>query len=154
MFDLMHGLKPVYSEVCACKICGGEAPLYGVVDFHRACEIPNGAHLSLSGVPIYYRRCEHCGFLFTDAFNNWDMKQFQTHIYNNEYELVDPEYETKRPRENADCIVRYWGAIKERARILDYGGGNGMLSAMLRENGFQTAVTYDPMVRAFSGRPE
>jgi 2-polyprenyl-6-hydroxyphenyl methylase/3-demethylubiquinone-9 3-methyltransferase len=154
MLALMHSLKPTLSEFCACKICGGNAPLYGVVDFHRACDIAKGAQLSLSGVPIYYRRCEHCGFLFTDAFDNWDMQQFKTHIYNSEYELVDPDYETKRPRDNADFIARYWGAMKEQARILDYGGGNGTLSAALREYGFQTALTYDPMVPGFSSRPE
>lgn len=154
MFDLMHSLKPVSSETRVCKICGGEAPLYGVVDFHRACVIPHGTRLSLSGVPVYYRRCERCKFLFTDAFDDWSTNEFKTHIYNDEYKLVDPDYETKRPRDFADFIARYWGAIKEQARILDYGGGNGTLCAMLRENGFHTALTYDPMVTAFASRPE
>ena len=78
MFDLLHSLKPVSSDICACKICSGRAPLYGVVDFHRACDIAHGAQLPLSGVPIYYRRCEGCGFLYTDAFDNWDITQFKT----------------------------------------------------------------------------
>ncbi len=154
MFDLLHSLKPVSSDICACKICSGRAPLYGVVDFHRACDIAHGAHLPLSGVPIYYRRCEGCGFLYTDAFDNWDMTQFKTHVYNNEYKLVDPDYEIERPRSNAGFIAQHWGALKEQTRILDYGGGNGTLSATLRENGFRTALTYDPMVSSFSSQPE
>jgi hypothetical protein len=154
MFDLMHSLKPNSSDVCGCKICGGKALLYGVVDFHRACAIPNGIRLPLSGVPIYYRRCQDCGFLYTDAFDDWDATQFKTHIYNDEYRLFDPEYEIERPRLNAGFIAQHWGALKEQTRILDYGGGNGTLSAMLRENGFQTALTYDPMVPSFSCQPE
>jgi len=50
MLDLIASLKSVSTEVCACKICGGKAPLYGVVDFHRPCDIAHGARFSLSGV--------------------------------------------------------------------------------------------------------
>lgn len=151
---MIEGLRPVSTAVCACKICGNSASLYGVVDFHRSCEEARGAHLSLSGVPIYYRRCSNCKFLFTDAFDDWTAEQFKAHIYNDEYRLVDPDYETKRPQHNAAFLTRYWGALKEQLRILDYGGGNGLLSAALRENGFRTALSYDPMVPAFSSRPE
>jgi SAM-dependent methyltransferase len=151
---MIKGLKPVSTAVCACKICGNSASLYGVVDFHKSCEEVRGLHLSLSGVPIYYRRCSNCKFLFTDAFDDWSAEQFKEHIYNEQYKLVDPDYEAKRPRDSADFIKRYWGEIKEQVRILDFGGGNGTLSATLRENGFRTALTYDPMVPEFCTGPE
>jgi hypothetical protein len=151
---MINGLRPASTDVRACKICGSSASLYGVVDFHKPCEEVRGVHFSLSGVPIYYRRCSNCKFLFTDAFDDWSAEQFKENIYNEQYKLADPEYETKRPRGNADFIARYWGPLKEQVRILDYGGGNGMLSATLRDAGFRTALTYDPMVPAFSSEPE
>src|ERR1700733_6527054 len=151
---MIDGLQPVTASRLPCKICGGQAELYGVVDFHKSCEEVRGIRFTLSGVPIYYYRCSNCKFVFTEAFDDWSAEQFKAHIYNEQYKLVDPDYETKRPRDNADFIARHWGAIKEQVRILDYGGGNGILSATLRENGFRTALTYDPMVPEFSSGPE
>jgi 2-polyprenyl-6-hydroxyphenyl methylase/3-demethylubiquinone-9 3-methyltransferase len=37
--------------------------------------------------------------------------------------------------------------------VLDFGGGNGRFCEILREAGFSTAVTYDPLVPAFAERP-
>ncbi|MGH6674504.1 MAG: class I SAM-dependent methyltransferase [Xanthobacteraceae bacterium] len=105
-------------------------------------------------MPIYYRRCQNCQFLFTDAFDHWSLDQFKEYIYNGEYKLVDPDYETQRPQINAEFISKFWGGIKADTRILDYGGGNGALCAKLRQSGFHTAVPYDPMVPEFSTAPE
>lgn len=154
MVAIADSLKPVSGEASACKICGSRAPLYGVVDFHKSCEENRGIHFPLSGIPIYYRRCESCKFLFTDAFDHWGIEQFKTYIYNDEYRLVDPDYEAKRPQANADFVAQYWGAVKAETRVLDYGGGSGKLAVKLRESGFHTALTYDPMVPEFSIPPE
>ena len=151
---MISDLKPVSTQACPCKICGSAAPLYGVVDFHKSCEEASSARIALSGVPIYYRRCASCAFLFTDAFDDWSIEQFKTHIYNDEYKLFDHEYQNDRPRANADVVARLWGAIKEETRVLDYGGGNDIFCAALRDSGFPTAVTYDPMVPAHATRPE
>src|ERR1700677_47859 len=98
-------LKPALALPAACKICGGVAPLYGVVDFHKCCEELRGFRLPLSGVPIYYRRCQTCGFLFTDAFDNWSHDQVRSYIYNGDHHLVDPDYRPARPSANAESIV-------------------------------------------------
>jgi hypothetical protein len=79
--DSASHLKPASTAVCPCKICGGPAALYGVVDFHKSCNEMRGVRFSLSGVPIYYRRCADCKFLFTDAFDDWNDEQFKTYIY-------------------------------------------------------------------------
>jgi hypothetical protein len=39
---MIDSLKRASAEPVPCKICGDPAPLYGVVDFNRNCEIPNG----------------------------------------------------------------------------------------------------------------
>ena len=151
---MIDSLRPVSTAACPCKICGSAAALYGVVDFNKSCEEPRGVRFALSGVPIYYRRCADCKFLFTDAFDDWSADQFKAYIYNDEYSLIDPDYETARPRANADAVAKLWGAIKEQTRVLDFGGGNDVFCAVLRDAGFPVAVTYDPMVPAYAARPE
>jgi SAM-dependent methyltransferase len=147
-------LKPAHAAHSACKICDTSAPLYGVVDFHKSCEELRGFRLPLAGVPIYYRRCGACGFLFTDAFDDWSENQFKTHIYNDGYHAVDPDYQTTRPSANAGVVATTWAAHKTDMRVLDFGGGNDVFCAALRANGFPTAITYDPMVPAHASRPE
>ena len=151
---MIDGLKPVSVAAVACKICGGPAPPYGVVDFHKSCLEEKGQRLNLVGIPIYYRRCAACEFLFTDAFDDWSQDQFKQYIYNDDYKLVDPGYDTARPRENADVVARLWGAVKAQTRVLDYGGGNDMFCATLRKSGFAAAVTYDPIVPEYARIPE
>ncbi|MGA7431397.1 MAG: class I SAM-dependent methyltransferase [Xanthobacteraceae bacterium] len=143
---MLPALKSVSAAPTSCKICGGSAPLYGAIDFHKTPP--------LSGVAIYYRRCTACEFLFTDAFDCWSDEQFKTHIYNDDYKNVDPDYQGRRPHENADAMVRLWGRYKEEMRVLDFGGGNDLFCARLRANGFPVAVTYDPMVPAYARRPD
>jgi SAM-dependent methyltransferase len=128
--------------------------LYGVVDFHKCCEEARGLHLPLSGIPIYYRRCASCGFLFTDAFDAWSEDEFKAHIYNEAYQAMDPDYRDGRPRSNAEGVVRLWGEHRSGMRVLDFGGGNDVFCAVLRDAGFPTAVTYDPMVPEYARRPE
>ncbi len=150
---MLDGLRPVSTNPCPCKICGSPAPLFGVVDFHQTCVGIRGVEFRLSGVPIYYRRCGNCAFLFTDAFDDWTVEQFKAHIYNEEYKLVDPDYSDFRARGNAGAVVRLWGPLRRETRVLDFGGGNDTLCTVLREAGFAAAVTYDPMVPQHAERP-
>jgi 2-polyprenyl-6-hydroxyphenyl methylase/3-demethylubiquinone-9 3-methyltransferase len=150
---MIDSLKPVSTATSACKICGGVAALFGVVDFHKSCDEERGVRFPLSGVPIYYRRCAECKFLFTDAFDDWSVEQFKTHIYNDDYKLVDPDYRSVRPRANADVVAQLWGAIKTETRVLDYGGGNDEFCTALRDAGFPVAATFDPMVPEHAARP-
>jgi len=126
-----------------CKICTKESPLYGVVDFHKSCIEAQGKKLNLSGIPIFYRRCSECGFLFTDAFDNWSDDAFLRNIYNGQYAQVDPDFAELRPTANAKTVANAFNAAKQSLRIVDYGGGNGLLASLLKEKGF-TATTYDP----------
>jgi SAM-dependent methyltransferase len=148
------GLRPVCTEAVGCKICDRSANLYGVVDMHRPCLTPGVVHPPLSGLPIYYRRCASCGFLFTDAFDDWSEQEFKTHIYNDGYLAVDPEYLTARPTRNADSVAGLWAPHKGAIRVLDFGGGNDVFCSALRASGFREAVTYDPMVPKYANKPD
>jgi len=127
----------------ACKICGAPSPLFGVVDFHKSCIEAQGKRLALSGRPVYYRRCSQCEFTFTTAFDGWDWDAFRARIYNDDYIVVDPDFVELRPVGNAHLIANSFPNAKSSIGILDYGGGNGVLAARLRDAGF-SATTYDP----------
>src|SRR5829696_6292592 len=120
-------LSAVAPASAPCKVCGGVSHLYGVVDFHKNCEIARGRQvLALSGIPIYYHRCPACELLFTVAFDHFSNDDFARHIYNDGYSAVDPDYRETRPAGNAQWIIGAFGNSKS-IRILDYGGGNGRL---------------------------
>ena len=117
--------------------------MYGTVDFNRNCDIEGGVKLPPSGTLVRYRRCNACGFLFTDAFDRWSQEDFKTHIYNEGYGAVDPEYAESRPRNNAAAVLALFGAHRNERRVLDYGGGNHALCAQLRAAG----ISVRPGVR-------
>jgi 2-polyprenyl-6-hydroxyphenyl methylase/3-demethylubiquinone-9 3-methyltransferase len=135
-----------------CPICRAKSPLLGVVDFHKSCLEIENKRLALSGVPVYYRQCTECKFVFTEAFDDWSSDDFKRYIYNDQYALIDPAYAEKRPAENSVFINRILSSIKERVRLIDYGGGSGVMAEILRGQGFK-AETFDPF-SGFEKRPE
>ena len=144
MLSTELGLRPPSQATIACKLCDSASSLYGVVDLHRPCEFPGGARPPLSGVPVYYRRCPHCSFLFTDAFDDWKHDQFKAHIYNDGYQALDPEG-LARPRNNAEIVANLWAPFKTGMRVLDFGTGDDALASVLRANGFKEAMACDAM---------
>jgi hypothetical protein len=144
---------PLVSTNAVCKCCGMDAPLYGVADFHKNCHKEAQEPLALSGIPIYYHRCRDCGFLFTVAWDAWSPEDFARQIYNAEYLRVDPDYVERRPHFNAQMLAQLLGHAPD-LRLLDYGGGSGLLAARLRQHGFCSADTYDPFVAEHQTRPQ
>ncbi|SNB46982.1 class I SAM-dependent methyltransferase [Geobacter sp. DSM 9736] len=145
-------LKPIVSNITHCKCCGGAASPYGVVDFSKNCSELTAAPFAVSGIPIYYYKCAHCDFIFTTAFDNFSHKDFVTHIYNQDYVLVDPEYAQIRPSRTAENVAGMFGEYRSLS-ILDYGGGNGTFAKMMKAYGFQCVDTYDPFSAEFLTRP-
>ena len=145
-------LKAVAATSAVCKCCDTAAPLFGVVDFNRSCEDITRPPVPLSGVPIFYYRCPRCGFLFTPAFDDFTDDDFRREIYNEEYRRFDPEYGGARSRRQGEAVARIFGSARE-IRVLDYGGGTGMLAQTLGEHGFPNVQVYDPFVQEFSLRP-
>jgi 2-polyprenyl-6-hydroxyphenyl methylase/3-demethylubiquinone-9 3-methyltransferase len=145
-------IQPICPEQIQCKCCGAAAFRYGVVDFHKNCEIYRRNALAISGVPIYYHRCPRCRFLFTTALDHFTHEDFQKHIYNEQYPLIDPEYQEIRPRDNAAKVCGLFVDIKPE-RVLDYGGGSGLMGQLIRAGGFPHVDIYDPFVSHFSEKP-
>jgi 2-polyprenyl-6-hydroxyphenyl methylase/3-demethylubiquinone-9 3-methyltransferase len=147
-------LTPIAAANHLCKVCGAPSALYGVVDFNKNCEDRRQPPMPISGVPVYYHRCSACGFIFTAAFDAWTHRQFAEHIYNDGYVLVDPDYPTDRPQTNAVSLGDHLLAGQQSLRILDYGGGSGMLTELLKKRGFSNTFSYDPIIPEYAARPE
>lgn len=144
--DLLLSVGPTLP----CKVCDAVAELFGVVDFSKSCEEQRGTFLPMSGVPVWYHRCPACGLIFTATFDHWPPSHFAEHIYNDGYAAVDPDYLELRPNVNAELVANFLSR-GAGLRVLDYGGGNGRLAALLRARGV-AASSWDVMVDP--GRPE
>jgi Methyltransferase domain len=128
-----------------CKVCEHDAEVFDVVDWRKTCDLqlyPGG----LSGCPVYYFRCPDCGFVFTDFCDDFQPSDWQRLVYNEDYRLVDPDYVERRPRQNAAVIESYLSHFDRSVVGLDYGGGNGLTTDILRGKGHRFD-TYDPFGR-------
>ena len=127
-----------------CKICGSRASAYDVVDFNKICTATDDPYMyGFSGIPVYYYRCDDCGFLFTDFFDDWTSKEFSEFIYNHDYLKVDPEYVADRPRHIAVTMAELF-YNRQHAAILDYGSGSGVFAEELLARGFKHVESFDP----------
>ncbi|MGB8599052.1 MAG: class I SAM-dependent methyltransferase [Burkholderiales bacterium] len=66
---------------------------------------------------------------------------------------MDPDFKQARPTSNAGFIADLFANFKNIG-VLDYGGGNGTLEKLLRENGFTDVTTYDPFSPLHSVKPK
>jgi hypothetical protein len=129
------------NPVTACKLCGADSLPFDIIDFNRSC---GGFTLTdASAIPIVYRRCSECEFIFTDCFDDFTPDMWRKYVYNEGYSRVDPEYKTVRPRINAHMLRTLLSGRKHSTIGLDYGGGNGTTSALLRSQGW-VFDSYDP----------
>ena len=138
-------LRPPQPAHDACPVCGGRCAHLDSVDFNKSCEELRGDYLQPSGISVRYSRCMACGFCFAPDIAQWDLDRFSDLIYNQDYVLVDPAYLDTRPRANAADLKRMFGNQRQSIRHLDYGGGSGLLSRLLREDGWSSS-SYDPFV--------
>ena len=129
----------------ACQICGSQSRIFDVVDFNKSCEEVKGKYLELCGLPIYYYQCTNCKFTFSPEIQNWSRSEFLEKIYNEAYVQVDPDYYEARPHANYVVINNIFGSRKFSITHIDYGGGNGKFSALLR-TAHWNSTSYDPLI--------
>ena len=136
--NLVVGASP------ACPVCGAPSALLDTVDFNKSCEEQKGFFLPRADVPVRYLLCSGCGFCFAPDICAWPPEEFERRIYNDTYVQVDPDYLDARPRNNAALMQALFRSPGPSVRHLDYGGGNGLLSRLLCEAGWNS-VSYDPL---------
>jgi len=127
-----------------CKCCGDTVKPAFDLDFNRSCEDRKAPIFPPSGEIVAYSRCEGCGFVFTTHFDELTTAEMAAKIYNDDYILVDPEFQSVRPRLTAAQLARTPPDARGTISVLDFGGGRGELARLLREQGFQHADSYDP----------
>lgn len=94
-----------------------------------------------------YVICQSCGFAWAPEFATWTPADFEREIYNAGYAEVDPDHLELRPRTNAETLLGTFPDPHRPLRHLDYGGGAGRLSELLRQAGWDS-TSFDPF---FSG---
>lgn len=129
----------------SCPVCDCSTTRHlGDVDFNRTCEDEKAAPFPSAKRPIEYRQCWRCGVSFAPWMLTWPRDRFAREVYNEDYRKADPEADGTRARLNAAAILATYRLMQPRAH-LDYGGGDGALSRILRESGW-TSASFDPMV--------
>jgi hypothetical protein len=139
-------------QTARCPVCRKPAAPLGAVDFNKNCEERRGLRLPASGRLVKYLVCRNCGFAFAPEFATWTPADFTREIYNAGYGLVDPDCAETRPRANATTLLGTFPRTTHPARHLDYGGGAGRLSELLRAEGWDSR-SYDPFL-AVGAAPE
>lgn len=81
--------------------------------------------------------------MFAPEMCRWSKEQFKRRVYNDDYFLVDPDIAGERARRNAKWMLEFFG--NQGITHLDYGGGDGHLSRLLQDGGWNS-VSYDPLV--------
>ena len=93
----------------------------------------------------HLHRCPACQFIFTTALDHFTNEDFLRFVYNEQYLLIDPDYQQKRPEGNAALCADYLRR-SDPAAFSTTAGGNGVLAQLLRAAGFAQVVTFDPFV--------
>lgn len=137
-----------------CPVCDGPGSPCAVIDFNKTCEDHRqGPLFEEAGEPIEYHECADCGFVWAPAMCAWDAATYRERVYNADYARVDPEAALARPASNAAMLVQFAGSARGAFRHLDYGGGSGALSHMLRAHGF-SSCSWDPFYGHLNGAPK
>ena len=136
----------------SCPICDSVARLLDVVDFNKSCAEAGGKFLPLTGRSIYYAICASCGFVFAPEMHRWSAQEFAQHVYNDAYIDVDPDYVVARPAANAAALADMFKGKSSVFRHLDFGAGQGLLSAKLAAKGWNSTA-YDPFVNTTTALP-
>jgi len=126
-----------------CPLCRKPSVPLGAVDFNKNCEEARGLRLPPAGRLVQYLLCRACGFAFAPEFAAWTPADFAREIYNEGYGAVDPDHAEVRPRASADSLLGTFPGGARPARHLDYGGGAGRLSELLRAAGWDS-TSWDP----------
>jgi hypothetical protein len=126
----------------SCKICDGHTSILGLCDYNKNCE-NNTVQMPNTGKSIYYHQCNSCQFIFTVDFDEWTKDDFIKNIYNDDYLIVDPKYDTIRPTELVKWILPYLNEDKS-ITLLDYGAGNSVFGTELSKLGWD-CKSWDPL---------
>lgn len=123
-----------------CPICKSSNARAETIPFDKSCETDSD-----SGDPVEYLTCVDCGYAWAPELCAKPASWFAEHIYNADYGKFDPEYDGTRAARQAQNIKFAYSFARARIRHLDFGSGEGLLTAKLKQAGFDS-TSYDPFV--------
>ena len=147
-----------------CKCCQHSSNispyLLGKLDFNKSCFDRFGSRIfPISEYMISYYKCQNCGFIFTNALDNWSDEDFKKYIYNEDYIHVDGPIPGSDDEKVANKLLsiehdsRYIESLNLQMKIhgqtdlsiLDYGSGNpnSPYKLAFERNGYEY-TDYDP----------
>lgn len=129
----------------ACPICGStHLKFLGSKDFGVSGNdfFQDKPMFPRYGADVPYYECGACDFILTLAFENWTREDYAAHIYNDDYIHADPLFVSERPLRNAQLIQAMFYRDFGDIDILDFGGGEGLMSRALMESGYK-AESFD-----------
>ena len=134
-----------------CPVCASRSHFLDSLNGSRSCEAARGLVLPEADWSLSYYLCEHCSFCFAADCAQWSREDFKTRIYNADYALVDPDFSESRPKGNRAWLLSMLSGQADFEH-LDYGGGEGQLSAMLKSDGWRSS-SFDPFFDAANVLP-
>jgi 2-polyprenyl-3-methyl-5-hydroxy-6-metoxy-1,4-benzoquinol methylase len=89
--------------------------------------------------------------VFSPELLSWRPENFAERVYNERYAEVDPDSTGARARASARFLADAFGEDRHRIDHLDFGGGSGLMSRLLVQEGWRS-TSYDPFL-AGQGEP-
>ena len=122
-----------------CPICEAKTAHFSAVKWDYHDQKPQAAEWK-------YYHCDKCGCYFLDEMRSWNPETFAEKVYNEDYIHTDTEFDGTRSR---NLFPEVAAMLKEYGlkRVLDYGGGKGLLADLLRKSGWNEAYCFDPFGR-------
>jgi SAM-dependent methyltransferase len=130
------------TEFAHCKICNTASAQFDHCDINQGGP-PDALARAALGQSIHFYRCPACGLMFTPQLDHWQPEQYRTHIYNDSYIEVDPDYTLARPMAQASMLKNMLQFLPPDFSLLDYGAGSGILAQQLNKMGIH-ARSEDP----------
>lgn len=95
-------------------------------------------------MPITYSQCKSCGLVTVPESKKHDLNK----IYNNEY-FLNVDYGWKYRAKKVLKYIKYLNILLplKKMQICDFGAGNGYLSKLLIDSGFNV-LSYEPYIRS------
>ena len=129
-----------------CPVCKDKnVKLWTRIDKNASCLRKHSKDFVRSGETVEYLRCDSCGHIYCPDMIRMP-KSVIAKIYGPDYSIYDPDMVRDRPVRCYELLTGFFFPNLPDSH-LDYGSGYGLLTELLRDNGWNSK-SYDPFLSA------